>query len=338
VDLTTKYLGLDIKNPLVPSASPLTRSIAMARELEDNGAAAVIMWSLFEEAVTAESESMVRFLHHQDTGFGEAEAGFLPAWSDFENGLDLYLENVRRLKESLAIPVIASLNGVTPSGWISAAKDLQQAGADALELNVYYIAGDIAQTGPQVEDRYLSLLRELRGQVALPINMKLSPAFSSLGNTIKQMAAAGANGVALFNRFYQPDINIEGLRLQPSLQPSTSADALLAMRWIAMLYGRIDGLSLGATGGVHTPEDAIKLLLAGADVVHLCSSLLSRGPGHLSHILIGLTEWMEEQGFESLDDFRGRVSALAVPNPAEFERANYVNVLDSFSFSAGVMV
>jgi dihydroorotate dehydrogenase (fumarate) len=338
VDLTTKYLGLDLKNPLVPSASPLTRSIAMARELEDNGAAAVIMWSLFEEAVTAESESMVRFLHHQDTGFGEAEGGFLPAWSDFDNGLDLYLENVRRLKESLAIPVIASLNGVTPSGWISAAKDLQQAGADALELNVYYIAGDIGQTGPQVEDRYLTLLRELRSQVTLPINMKLSPSFSSLGNTIKQMAAAGANGVALFNRFYQPDINIDGMRLQPSLQPSTSADALLAMRWIAILYGRIDGLSLGATGGVHTPEDAIKLLLAGADVVHLCSTLLARGPGHLAHILSGLTDWMDEQGFESLGDFRGRVSALAVPNPAEFERANYVNILDSYSFSAGVMV
>jgi len=338
VDLTTKFLGLDIKNPLVPSASPLTRSIAMARELEDNGAAAVIMWSLFEEAVTAESESMVRFLHHQETGFGEAEGGFLPAWSDFDNGLDLYLENVRRLKESLAIPVIASLNGVTPTGWISAAKDLQQAGADALELNVYYIAGDINQTPAQVEDRYLTLLRELRGQVALPINMKLSPAFSSLGNTIKRMADAGANGVALFNRFYQPDINIEGLRLQPSLQPSTSADALLAMRWIALLYGRIDGLSIGATGGVHTAEDAIKLLLAGADVVHLCSSLLARGPGHLAQILKGLTSWMEEQGFESLADFRGRVSALAVPNPAEFERANYVNVLDSYSFSAGVMV
>ncbi len=338
MDLTTKYLGLDLKNPLVPSASPLTRSIAMARELEDNGAAAVIMWSLFEEAVTAESESMVRFLHHQDTGFGEAEGGFLPAWSDFANGLDLYLENVRRLKESLAIPVIASLNGVTPSGWIGAAKDLQQAGADALELNVYYIAGDIGQTGAQVEERYLSLLRELRGQVTLPINMKLSPSFSSLGNTIKQMAAAGANGVALFNRFYQPDINIDGMRLQPSLQPSTSADALLAMRWIAILYGRIDGLSLGATGGIHTPEDAIKLLLAGADVVHLCSSLLARGPGHLAHILSGLTDWMDEQGFESLGDFRGRVSALVVPNPAEFERANYVNILDSYSFSAGVMV
>ena len=338
MDLTTNYLGLDLKNPFVPSASPLTRSVAMARELEDAGASAVIMWSLFEEAVTAESESMVRFLHHQDTGFGEAEAGFLPAWSDFENGLDLYLENLRRLKETLAIPVIASLNGVTPSGWISTAKELEKAGADALELNVYYIAGDINQTGDQVEDRYLTLLRELRGQVSLPINMKLSPAFSSLGNTIRRMAEAGADGVALFNRFYQPDISVEGLRLQPSLQPSTSADALLAMRWIAILYGRIDGLSLGATGGVHTAQDAIKLLLAGADVVHLCSSLLTRGPNHLATVIRGVTEWMDEQGFESVADFRGRVSALSVPNPADFERANYVNTLDSYSYSAGVMV
>jgi dihydroorotate dehydrogenase (fumarate) len=338
VDLTTKYLGLDLKNPLVPSASPLSRSVAMARQLEDNGAAAIIMWSLFEEAVTAESESMVRFLHHQDTGFGEAEGGFMPAVSDFDNPLDQYLDRIRRLKESLSIPVIASLNGVTPSGWISTAKDIQQAGADALELNVYYIAGNIDLTGNQVEDRYLQLLRELRSQVQIPINMKLSAAFSSLGHTIKRMADAGANGVALFNRFYQPDINIESLRLQPSLVPSTSADALLAMRWIAILYGRIEGLSIGATGGVHTPDDAIKLLLAGADVVHLCSALLARGPKHLAHVLGGIKEWMEEHGFESVDDFRGRVSALAVPNPAEFERANYVNTLDSYKASAGVMI
>jgi dihydroorotate dehydrogenase (fumarate) len=168
--------------------------------------------------------------------------------------------------------------------------------------------------------------------------MKLSPAFSSVGNLVTQMAAAGANGVALFNRFYQPDINIDTLRLQPSLHPSTSAEALLAMRWIAILYGRIEGLSLGATGGGHTPEDAIKLLLAGADVVHLCSALLAKGPAYLSQIERGISDWMEEQGFESVSDFRGRVSALSVPNPAEFERSNYVHILDSYSFSPGVMV
>ncbi|MGA7979857.1 MAG: dihydroorotate dehydrogenase-like protein [Chromatiaceae bacterium] len=337
MDLTTKYLGMEIKNPLVPSASPLSRSIDMARELEDSGASAIIMWSLFEEAITAESESMVRFLHHQEIGFAEADDGFLPAYEDFASGMEQYLDNLRRLKDALAIPVIASLNGVTPGGWIEHAKELEQAGADALELNVYYVAGDINQGGAEVENRYLALLQSLRQHIQIPINMKLSPSFSSVANMVKQLEAAGANGVALFNRFYQPDINIESMRLQPSLHPSTSAEALLAMRWIALLYGRTD-ISLGATGGVHTPEDAIKLLLAGADVVHLCSALLTKGPAYLKHILEGLTDWMEEQGFESVSEFRGRVSALSIPNPAEFERANYVNVLDSYSFSPGVMV
>jgi len=338
MDLTTQYLGMTIKNPLVPSASPLSRSVDTARELEDAGASAIIMWSLFEEAITAESESMVRFLHHQETGFAEADDGFLPSWQDFESGLDLYLDNLRRLKEALAIPVIASLNGVTRGGWIRHAKELEQAGADALELNVYYVAGDITRSGAEVEQRYLDLLADLEGEIAIPINMKLSPSFSSVGNMALRLAEAGAAGVALFNRFYQPDINTDSLRLQPSLHPSTSTEALLAMRWIAILYGRIEGLSLGATGGIHTPEDAIKLLLAGADVVHLCSALLAKGPAHLGRILVGITDWMEEQGFESLSDFRGRVSALEVPNPAELERANYVSILDSYSFSPGVMV
>ena len=337
MDLTTKYLGLSIKNPLVPSASPLSKSLDLARELEDHGASAIIMWSLFEEAITAESESMVRFLHHQEIGFAETGEGFLPAWQDFDSPLELYLENIRRLKESLEIPVIASLNGVTPGGWIEHSRELEQAGADALELNVYYIAADLEQSGAQVEARYLDLLTELKKHISVPINMKLSPTFSALGHFVRQLEAAGAKGVSLFNRFYQPDISIDNLRLQPSLHPSTSSEALLAMRWIALLYGRT-GLSLGATGGIHTPEDAIKLLLAGADVVHLCSVLLTKGPGHLRHILTGLEDWMEEQGFESVEELRGRVSALSVPNPSEFERSNYVNILDSYSFSRGVLV
>ena len=336
MDLTTKYLGLTLKNPLVPSASPLTRSVEMARELEDAGASAMIMYSIFEEALTAETENAARFLTNQHAGFAEADS-FLPDFHDYEHGLEVYLNNLRRLKEALDIPVIASLNGVTPGGWIEHGRELEQAGADALELNVYYIAADIDQDGPQVEARYLDLLRELKQHIAIPINMKLSPSFSSLGHFVCQLETAGAQGVALFNRFYQPDINIDSLRLQPSLHPSTSADALLAMRWIALLYGRT-GLSLGATGGIHTPEDAIKLLLAGADVVHLCSVLLTKGPGHLRHILTGIEDWMEEQGFETVEEMRGRVSALAVPNPAEFERANYVNILDSYSFSRGVLV
>ncbi|HBG95213.1 MAG TPA: dihydroorotate dehydrogenase-like protein [Chromatiaceae bacterium] len=338
MDLTTNYLGFDLKNPFVPSSSPLSKSIDQAKQLEDSGAAALIMYSLFEEAVTAETETMNRFLNHQDTGFSEADEGFLPDWQDFSTGMEQYLDNLQRLKKALDIPVIASLNGVTPGGWVSHGKELEKAGADALELNVYYIAADINLTGTQVEDRYVDVLRALKAQINIPVNMKLSPSFSSVGHMIQRLADAGANGVSLFNRFYQPDINIDSLRLQPSLHPSTSAEALLAMRWIAILYGRVEGLSLGATGGIHTPEDAIKLLLAGSDAVHLCSTLLKNGAGQIATILTGLEEWMEEQGFESVHDLRGRVSALAVPDPAEFERANYVNIIDGYSFAPGVMV
>jgi len=338
MDLTTKYLGFDLKNPLVPSASPLSKSIDQAKELEDSGASALIMYSLFEEAITTETETMNRFLHQQDTGFAEAEDGFLPDWQDFSTGLEQYLDNLHKLKEALDIPVIASLNGVTPGGWISHAKELEQAGADALELNVYYVAADIGNSSAAVEGRYLDILRALKAQISIPINMKLSPSFSSVGNMVQRLADAGADGVSLFNRFYQPDINIDSLRLQPSLHPSTSAEALLAMRWIAILYGRIDGLSLGATGGIHTPDDAIKLLLAGSDAVHLCSTLLKHGASQITRILTGLETWMEEQSFESIEDVRGRVSALSVPEPADFERANYVNIIDGYSFAPGVMV
>ncbi len=336
MNLTTNYLGLTLKTPLVPSASPLTKSLSSARELEDHGAGAVIMWSLFEEAITAETETVARFIQNQDSGFAEAGSGFMPHHHDFEGALQQYLEQIRKLKETLEIPVIASLNGVTPGGWIQHAREIQDAGADALELNVYYVAADLEQSGQAVEERYLTLLRELRSHVHIPINMKLSPAFSSLGHLVKQMAAAGASGVSLFNRFYQPDIDIQGQRLLSILRPSTSAEILQAMRWIAILYGRLDGLSLGATGGVHTAEDAIKLLLAGADVVHLCSVLLQNGPAYTSQILRGIRDWMDAQGFESVDDFRGRVSALSVPDPTQFERANYVNILDSYSVSPGV--
>ncbi|EXJ16606.1 dihydroorotate dehydrogenase-like protein [Imhoffiella purpurea] len=338
MNLTTKYLGLELKNPLVPSASPLSRSLDIARELEDSGAAAIIMYSLFEEAITAESESMVRFLHHQDTGFAESTAGYLPDHQDFQNGLELYLEQIRKLKESLDIPVIASLNGVTDSGWIKHAIELAQAGADALELNVYYVAANLDQSGAEVENLYLELLKELRGEIRIPINMKLSPTFSSVGNFVKRLADAGVNGVSLFNRFYQPDIDVGRLALRARLTHSTSAESLLAMRWIAILYGRIENLSLGATGGIHTAEDAIKLLLAGADVVHLCSALLEKGPTYTALLLGDIADWMQEHGFESVEDFRGRVSALSAPNPAELERANYLSVLDSYSHSPGVRV
>ncbi|MCU7945502.1 MAG: dihydroorotate dehydrogenase-like protein [Candidatus Thiodiazotropha sp. (ex Cardiolucina cf. quadrata)] len=334
MDLTTEYLGMQLKNPLVPSASPLSRSIDDARRMEDAGASAIIMYSLFEEAVTAEEETMVRFLHHQDTGFAEADS-FLPNHYDFSNGQERYLENLQALKQALEIPVIASLNGTTPGGWITHAEEMEQAGADALELNIYQVAADIEISGSEIEQRYIELLTQLKQQVSIPINMKLSPAFSSMANMVKLLETAGASGVSLFNRFYQPDINIDNLRLTTNLQTSTSAEALLAMRWIAILHGRTK-LSLGATGGVHNQDDAIKLLLAGADVVHLCSLLLEQGPQAIASIITGVEAWMEEKGFETVEEFRGRVSQISVTDPTEFERVNYVNILDSFSIGPGV--
>lgn len=334
MDLKTNWLGLDLKNPFVPSASPLSRSLDAAKQLEDNGAAALIMYSLFEEAIRAEEEGMVRFLHHQDHGHAEAD-GFLPEHADFPGELDRYLEQISSLKATLDIPVIASLNGINNDGWLEHAKEIRDAGADALELNVYYVASNLWEDSRDVEYRYVDLLETLKEEIDLPINMKLSPYFSSFGHMVKLLEQAGVNGISMFNRFYQPDINVQAMRLQHSLHPSNSNDALLAMRWIAMLYGRVD-CSLGATGGIHTSDDALKLLLAGADVVHLCAALLQKGPEHLSTVIKGVEEWMEEQNFESIDDFRGRVSQSAVVDTSAFERVNYIQVLDSYSFKSGV--
>lgn len=334
MNLKTNWLGLHLKNPFVPSASPLSRSLDMARKLEDAGAAALVMYSLFEEAVTAEEESMVRFLHHQDYGHAEADT-FFPAQVDFPGELDRYLEQLSSLKASLDIPVVASLNGVSDSGWLEHAKELQEAGADALELNAYYIASAPWEESNDVEQRYVDLLNHLREAISIPINMKLSPFFSSIGHMVKRMENAGARGVSLFNRFYQPDINIDTLQLQHSLHPSNSRDCLLSMRWIAMLYKRV-GCSLGATGGIHTSEDAIKLLLSGADVVHLCTTLLQNGPERLSQIIDDVLEWMEQQNFESIDEFRGRVSQYTIVDTSAFERINYLRILDSYSFRPGV--
>jgi dihydroorotate dehydrogenase (fumarate) len=334
MDLRTEFVGLELKNPIVPSASPLSRSVDMARRLEDQGAAAIIMYSLFEEAVVAEDERLVRFLNEQESGFGEAQH-FLPTHHEIDSALDHYLDNLTRLKEALDIPVIASLNGASDGGWIKHAMSLQAAGADALELNVYFVAADLDQPGGQVERRYLELLADLREQVNLPINMKLSPFFSSMGHLVKEIDVIGANGVSLFNRFYQPDIDVDGLRLNHRLNLSTSADALLTMHWISILHGKVE-LTLGATTGIHTAEDALKMLLAGADVTHLCSALLKRGPRVISEILQGIEHWMEEKGFESLDEFKGMLSQLSIPNSSTFERINYMKSLDSYVLDRSV--
>lgn len=334
MDLNSNWLGLPIKNPFVPSASPLSRSLDASKQLEDAGAAAIVMYSLFEEAVRAEEEGMTRFLHHQETGSAEANS-YLPSHQDFPGELDRYLEQIAALKATLEIPVIASLNGVTAGGWMKHATEIADAGADALELNAYYVAGDVWEEGHYVEQRYVTVLKELREQVSIPINMKLSPFFSSIGNMVKKLEAAGVSGVSLFNRFYQPDIQIDGMRLQHALTPTRSSDALLAMRWVAILHGRVE-CSIGATGGIYTAEDAIKLLLAGADAVHLCHALLQKGPGHLTTLISELGDWMEQQGFEQLDEFRGRMSQASVQDPAEYERLNYIRVLQSYGSPDGV--
>jgi dihydroorotate dehydrogenase (fumarate) len=327
IDLSTTYLGLELKNPFVPSSSPLSKQLDTARALEDHGAAALVMYSLFEEEIEAE-EGVAQRLQNQDIGHGEA-ASYLPVHDDLPGHREKYLEQLRRLKEALEIPVIASLNGISPGGWVRHAKALEQAGADALELNVYYVAANIEEDGAAVERRVIETLTQLRKQVRLPLSVKLSPQFSAIGNLVRQIEAAGADGVALFNRFYQPDIDTDDLELDQTLHLSTSADSLLAMRWIAILHGRV-GLSLAATGGVHTAEDAIKLLLCGADVTYLCSSLLSAGPGRLDEIHAGVLAWLDEHEYESVAQLKGSLSQKNSPDPGAYERGNYIRLLSSY--------
>ena len=331
IDLSTEYMGLKLSNPLVPSASPLSRSLDSARLLEDAGAAAIVMYSLFEEDLRQEEETTVQFLINQDIGHGEADS-FLPFYDQYRHGLDRYLEQLASLKQALNIPVIASLNGISLDGWLTHGEMLEQAGADALELNVYYIATDFNESSISVESRYVELLRELRSKINLPITMKLSPYFSSLPAFIRLLEREGVDGISLFNRFYQPDIDPDNLQIIPKLHLSTSADALLAMRWIALLYRRV-GISLAATGGVHTSEDVVKMLLAGADVTHLCSVLLMHGPEHLKTIKDGLIDWIEQSEYTSIEEFKGRLSEQFCESPDIYERANYISVLNSYSSS-----
>jgi len=327
VDLRTNYLGLELKNPVVPSASPLSRNLDTARALEDAGASALVMYSLFEEELSDHLEQAA-FLQHQDVGYSEAES-FLPVHSQAGNELDNYLEQLHRLKSALGIPVIASLNGVSLDGWVEHGKLLAEAGADALELNAYYVAADTSLSGAEMEQRYIALLNELRSVVEIPITVKLSPYFSSLGNFIKSLESAGADGVSLFNRFYQPDIDIDTLRVAPALHLSHSTDTLLAMRWLGILHGRV-ALSMAATGGIHTAEDAVKMVLAGADITHLCSTLLLHGPKRLSDILKGIEHWLDESPYESLEQAKGVLAHAHTTDPGAYERASYVKMLGSY--------
>jgi len=286
VDLTTDYLGLKLANPLVPSASPLSKDVSSARRLEDAGASALVMYSLFEEKIEAEEHQIERFFYQQAIGHGEADS-FHPVPDNIQTYQEQYLEQLQKIKSALAIPVIASLNGTSLSGWVEYGRQLQQAGADALELNIYHVAANAEESSDAVENRYLDILQELKGHVSLPIVMKLSSQFSSPIHFAKRLEAAGANGIALFNRFYQPDIDLETLEVLPKLELSSPSEALMRIRWTALLYGRTQ-LSLAVTGGFHETPDVVKALLAGADVVHLCSVLLKQGVGRLTEILTEL--------------------------------------------------
>ena len=328
MDLSTSYLGLHLKNPLVPSASPLTRTADGMKRLEDAGAAAVVMHSIFEEQIQHEAAELDHYLSSGTESFAEA-VSYFPEAAEYFLGPEEYVSQLAKAKKTLSIPVIASLNGVSTGGWIKYAKKFEEAGADAVELNVYYIPADSRISGVDVEQRYIDVLKAVKATVKIPVAIKLSPFFSSMSNMAKRLDEAGADGLVLFNRFYQPDVDIEALEVVPNVQLSTSRSLRLPLRWVGILFGRVKA-SLAATSGVHTADDAVKLIMAGADVTMLCSSLLQKGPQHLKEVLSGLERWMQEHEYVSVQQMRGSMSQKSVADPSAFERANYMKALTQY--------
>ncbi len=334
-ELRSNYLGLALKNPLVASSSPITGKLDGARQLEDAGAAAIIMPSLFEEVIIAEHERLDRFLDEQSLGHGEADS-FRPIPHGFRSSEETYLERLEALKSALDIPVIASLNGTTSGGWLSHALALQEAGADALELNVYYIASNPRDTAQSVEQRYIDMAEALLGQLSIPVAVKLSEQFTAPLNLVQRLEQTGVAGVSLFNRFYQPDIDLESLEVIPRLNLSSPAEALLRIRWVAMLYGHTR-CDIGVTGGFHKAADSIKALLAGASAVQLCSVLLEQGCDALRVMLDEMQRWLEDNEYESVSQLKGSVSEQHAPNPAAYARANYIEVLENYEMPGSVL-
>jgi len=328
MDLSTVYLGLKLQNPLVPSASPLSSSLDVVRRMEDNGAAAVVFYSLFEEQVNLESRQLDHYLNYFTYSFSESLT-FYPDLEDYKTGPEEYLEGIRRAKEAVGIPVIGSLNGVSAGGWTQYARGLEQAGADALELNVYYLPTDPARDGGLVEQMVLDVLGEVKKAISIPVAIKLSPYYNSVANMAKRLSDAGANGLVLFNRFFQPDLDLDELEVVPRLTLSTSDELRLPLRWIAILYGRI-AADMALTSGVHTYQDVLKGLMAGAKVTMMASELLQHGLGRLGEILADITRWMEEREYESVAQMQGSMSQQNVGDPAAFERANYMKALQSW--------
>ena len=328
VDLTTKYMGLTLKNPLVPSASPLSSSVDNIKRMEDAGAAAVVLHSLFEEQIEFNAEALAHFLERGTESYAEALTYF-PPFEEYRREPDEYVELIREAKKAVDIPIIPSLNGVSPGGWTGYAKRFEEAGADAVELNVYFIPTSFGLMSYDIEDLYVKLLKDVKRHVSIPVAMKLSPYFSAMPHVASMLDAEGADALVLFNRFYQPDIDIEELEVTPNLQLSTPVEMRLPMRWIAILYGKLD-CSMALTSGIHSSEDIIKAIMVGADVANLCSVLLKQGLDYIGPLLQGVSTWMEEHEYESTEQMKGSMSHKSVPEPAAFERANYMKVLQSY--------
>lgn len=329
MDLTTTYLGMDLKNPIVPSASPLSEKIDNIKKMEDHGAAAVVLYSLFEEEI--EHEEME--LHYHTTRGSDIypEAlSYYPEHEEYLTGPDLYLEHIRKAKEAVDIPIIGSLNGITKGGWLKYAKEMEEAGADALELNIYFLATDPEKNAREIEDNYIEILEEVKRNIEIPVAVKLSPFFSSIAEMAHRLDMGGADGLVLFNRFYQPDIDLDRLEVVPNVLLSTPMDMRLPLRWIGILHDQVK-LDLAATSGIHNAEDALKMIMAGANVTQMASALLKYGISRIKSVLVDMEHWMEINEYESIRQMHGSMSHKAVGNPGDFERANYIKMLQSYT-------
>jgi len=325
MNLSTSYLGLKLRTPLVPSASPLSQDLDNIKRMEDAGAAAIVFHSLFEEQILSEEFTHQHHLNQGTESFSEALT-YVPPGLNFKMGPEAYLEHLARAKAAVKIPIIGSLNGSTTGGWPSYARQIEQAGADALELNIYRIPTDFELSGAEIEQQTLDIFRAVKREVTIPVAVKLSPFFTNFARMAKCLDQSGAQGLVLFNRFYQPDIDLENLEVSPTLLFSTPMAMRLPMRWIALLSGRVRA-SLAATSGIHRATDAIKMLMVGADVAMLCSVLLRRGIDHLREIEREMGAWMEEHGYESINQLKGSLSQKNCPDPSAYERAQYIQTL-----------
>ncbi len=328
MDLSTTYLGMELKNPIVPSASPLSSTLDGIRRMEEAGAAAIVMYSLFEEQITLESHQLDDFLSHGADSFPEATRYF-PDMQTYNVGPEEYLELIRRAKEAVDIPIIGSLNGVSSGGWMEYARLIELAGADALELNLYYLATDADLSGARIEQMYLDAVQQVRKSVRIPLAVKIGPYFTAMANTAYNLADSGADALVLFNRFYQPDFNLYSQYVMPSLVLSRSDELRLPLRWVAILYGRIP-VDFAITTGIHTCEDVLKAIMAGANIAMMASELLQNGLARIGEILWEMAAWMEDYEYESVTQMRGSMSQRHVAEPAAFERANYMKLLQSF--------